>query len=365
MPTVGELLTALDEIAPPHLAYADDPIGLQVGRKSDTFEKALVTLDVTPAAVQAAVGAGAGVVVAHHPPIYRPVKGISGDSLEAQVLRAAVKGDVALIAAHTNWDAAEGGVNDTLASLLSLTDVESFGEDLPAEELKLTVFVPDAEADRIIDVLAEAGAGGMGLYRRCAFFSRGTGTFEPQAGADPTIGRVGVREEVSEVRVEMRVPAQLRVAVENALLEAHPYEEPAYDFFRVEAPPASLGRMGTLRETMRFAEMRNYVDRALGSRCELFGKLERVVSKVAVVGGAGGDFWLIAKSAGCDVLITGECAHHQARDAAETGFAIVEAGHYHTEHPGMVALCARLAEAMPSAALEVFEPAVGRCGRPD
>ncbi|MEO7454462.1 MAG: Nif3-like dinuclear metal center hexameric protein, partial [Fimbriimonadales bacterium] len=188
---------------------------------------------------------------------------------------------------------------------------------------------------------------------------------EPQAGASPAIGEIGKREEVEEVRIEMRVPASARQAVESTLLKTHPYEEPAYDFFRVEAPPASLGRMGTLPESVPSAELRAFVDRALGSRCELYGKLERKVSKVGVVGGAGGDYWMRAKCAGCDVLVTGECAHHHGRDAAESGFCIVEAGHYHTEQPGMLALCKRLNVAMPSAGFEVFEPPKGRCGRPE
>jgi dinuclear metal center YbgI/SA1388 family protein len=365
VPTVGELLDALDDIAPSHLAYADDPIGLHVGRKSDAFERAVVALDVTPAAVEYAASLGASVIVAHHPPIYHPLKNVAGDSLDAQVIRGSIKHGIALVAAHTNWDAANGGVNDSLASLLSLSEVTPFGNDLPAKELKLSVFVPLAETQRLIDALAAAGAGGMGLYRRCAFFAEGTGTFEPQEGASPAIGEVGAREEVEEMRVEMRVPAHCRDAVEKVLLGAHPYEEPAYDFFRVEAPPASLGRMGKLPEPVRFGELRGYVDRALGSRCELFGKLERKVSTVGVVGGAGGDFWTRAKSAGCDVLVTGECAHHHGRDAAETGFCVIEAGHYHTEHPGMVVLCERLRQAMPSASFDVYEPAKGRCGRPD
>ncbi|MEO7454513.1 MAG: Nif3-like dinuclear metal center hexameric protein, partial [Fimbriimonadales bacterium] len=169
MPTVGELLSVLDKIAPPHLAYAEDPIGLQIGRESDVFEKAVVALDVSPAAIEFAVSIGAHVIVAHHPCIYRPLKNVAGDSFETQVVRAALKSDVAVIAAHTNWDAAEGGVNDTLASLLSLSGVVAFGNDVPAQELKLSVFVPAEGAQVLIDALADAGAGGIGLYRRCAF----------------------------------------------------------------------------------------------------------------------------------------------------------------------------------------------------
>jgi dinuclear metal center YbgI/SA1388 family protein len=365
VPTVGELLTALDEIAPPQLAYPDDPIGLHIGRKSDAFEKALVTLDLTPSAIEHAVHIGAKAIVGHHPAIYYPAKHISGDSFESQVLRGAIRNDIAVMSAHTNWDAAEGGVNDTLASLLSLSNVRAFGNDVATSELKLTVFIPEEKAEGLIDALAAVGAGGIGLYRRCAFFSAGTGTFEAQAGADPTVGEIGERSNVDEMRIEMRVPSARREQVEKALLETHPYEEPAYDFFKVETPPNSLGRMGDLSRPLAFSEMRAYIDRALGSRCELFGKLEKIVRTIGAVGGAGGDFWTKAKAAGCDALVTGECAHHQGRDASETGFCIVEAGHYHTEHPGMVALAERLRAALPQAQFEVYEPPKGRCGRPD
>jgi dinuclear metal center YbgI/SA1388 family protein len=364
MPTVAELLNALDMIAPPELAYPDDPIGLQVGRKSDVFEKALVCLDVTPSAIEHAVSIGAGAVVAHHAPIYNPVRTLSGDGFQAQVLRAAIRSEVAVLVAHTNWDAAPGGVNDTLASALSLSSVMPFGDDVAAKVFKLSFFVPAGDVDRLIDALSAAGAGGLGLYRRCAFYSRGVGTFEPQEGAAPAIGSIGSREAVDEMRVEMRVPGGCRQSVETALIEAHPYEEPAYDFWEVSAAPASLGRMGDLFASMSFGDLREWVDGVLGSRCELFGKLDRKISRIGIVGGAGGDYWVKARRAGCDVLLTGECRHHEGVEAAESGFGIIEAGHYHTEQPGMIALAGRLSDAV-SAEFVVYEPPPGRCGRPD
>lgn len=364
MPTVAELQATLDELAPPELAYPDDPIGLQAGRKSDIFDSALVTLDVTPAAVERACAIGAQAIVTHHAPIYHPLRHLAGDGLQAQVLRGALANGIAILVAHTNWDAAPNGINDTLASRLGLHDVVPFGDDIQVRSMKVSVFVPSAHCDRLIDALSGAGAGGLGLYRRCAFYAPGTGTFEPQEGASPAIGSVGSREEVQEMRVEMRLPISARAAVENALLDAHPYEEPAYDFWEVAAKPASLGRWGRLPSAIPFSELRALVDTALGSRCELYGKPERKVSKVAVIGGAGGDVWIDARMAGCDVLVTGECRHHEAVEAAETGFGIVEAGHYPTEQPGMERL-AELLGGRLDAKFEVFVPNVGRCGRSD
>lgn len=364
MPTVAELLHALDTIAPPQLAYPNDPIGLQVGRKSDVFEKAVVTLDVSPAAIDYAVSVGAAAIVSHHALIYHPLRSLAGDGFQAQAIRAALRANLAVLTAHTNWDAAPGGVNDTLADALGLQGLAPFGNDIETDVYKLSVFVPAADAQGLIDSLAEAGAGGLGYYRRCAFFSPGTGTFEPQPGASPAIGEVGSRSEVDEVRIEMRLDGDLKPAVEAALLAAHPYEEPAYDFWKVSSDPVSLGRTGTLPGAMRFGDLREYVDHAIGSRCSLFGKMDRKVSRIGVVGGAGGDYWLKARRAGCDALVTGECRHHEAVEAAESGFGVIAAGHFHTEQPGVVALAERLRQVVGGDFL-VFSPEVGRSGRPD
>jgi dinuclear metal center YbgI/SA1388 family protein len=364
MPTVSALLDALDAIAPAHLALPDDPIGLQVGRVADEFDQCLVTLDATPEAMERAASEGARAVVCHHPLIYHPMRNLTGDGVIARSIRVAVQNSIAVVAAHTNWDAANGGVNDTLARLLGLEEVSPFGGDVPYSAYKLTTFVPNSALDRVIDSLAAVGAGEIGLYRRCAFYHSGTGTFEPQPGSNPTLGRVGERENADEIRLEMRVPLWAKAKALKALLESHPYEEPAYDLFQVEESPRSLPRMGTLPAALTSTELAQLVDERLGSTSRVYGKPDRKVMRVGLVGGAGGGYWKRAASAGCDALVTGEVRHHEAVEASETGMVIIEAGHYHTEQPGMAALSDALAAALPSASFGVFTPEAGRCGRP-
>ena len=96
---------------------------------------------------------------------------------------------------------------------------------------KLVVFVPVADADRLVDALAAAGAGAIGDYDRCAWTSEGTGTFRPLQHANPTVGVVGAIESVRESRVEMVVPRRRVAEVVSALRATHPYEEPAYDIY--------------------------------------------------------------------------------------------------------------------------------------
>src|SRR5690606_34466322 len=106
---------------------------------------------------------------------------------------------------------------------------------------KLVVFVPEPDADRLIDALSDAGAGRIGAYDRCAWTASGVGTFRAGEGANPTIGDVGKVEQVPETRVEMVMPRGRRRAVLEALVATHPYEEPAYDVYELAGLPSSSG----------------------------------------------------------------------------------------------------------------------------
>ena len=92
-------------------------------------------------------------------------------------------------------------------------------------------FVPEVALDATRDAVFAAGAGRIGAYERCSWYTAGTGTFFARAGAEPAIGEVGREERVPELRVETVVPAELADAVVRALIEAHPYEEVAFDLY--------------------------------------------------------------------------------------------------------------------------------------
>ena len=96
---------------------------------------------------------------------------------------------------------------------------------------KLVWFVPREALDATREAVFAAGAGVIGNYTRCSWYTEGTGTFLGGAGSAPTVGRAGTDERVNELRVETRVSAERVEAVVAALREAHPYEEPAYDLY--------------------------------------------------------------------------------------------------------------------------------------
>jgi hypothetical protein len=98
---------------------------------------------------------------------------------------------------------------------------------------KLVVFVPENALDRVRDALFAAGAGRIGDYERCSWYTAGTGTFLGGEGADPAIGEAGREERVPELRLETVFPADRQREVLAALRNAHPYEEPAFDVYEL------------------------------------------------------------------------------------------------------------------------------------
>jgi hypothetical protein len=98
---------------------------------------------------------------------------------------------------------------------------------------KLVVFVPAEALDAVRDALFAAGAGRIGDYERCSWYTEGTGTFFGTKRAEPTIGERGREERVPELRLETVYPAEREEEVVQALREAHPYEEPAFDLYAV------------------------------------------------------------------------------------------------------------------------------------
>ena len=96
---------------------------------------------------------------------------------------------------------------------------------------KLVVFVPREALDSVRDALFAAGAGRIGAYERCSWYTEGTGTFLGGEGTSPTVGQAGREERVAELRLETIFPAERQDEIVEALRAAHPYEEPAFDVY--------------------------------------------------------------------------------------------------------------------------------------
>ncbi len=134
---VRDLLNHIDTFAPFALSEEWDNPGLMIGSYNADVSKVAVCLDAVSEAVVSAHENHCDVLLCHHPLIFRGVKKIDVDSEFGRTLSAAIRYGVNIIATHTNWDKAEGGVNDTLASLLGLVKTE------PLDEFGLSGTMPE------------------------------------------------------------------------------------------------------------------------------------------------------------------------------------------------------------------------------
>ncbi len=99
---------------------------------------------------------------------------------------------------------------------------------------KLVVYVPLTHAEAVREVIGNAGGGKLGNYSHCSFSSLGKGRFLPLEEAEPHIGSIGVSEVVDEERIEMTVNEAVLDDVIRVMKEVHPYEEVAYDVYKLE-----------------------------------------------------------------------------------------------------------------------------------
>lgn len=325
-----QIIELFEQFAPKHYAMEGDPIGLHIGSLQKPVTKVMIALDVLEEVVDEAIENNVELIIAHHPLIYRPLKKIDTASASGRIVEKLIKHDIAVYAAHTNLDVASGGINDLLADALQLenTSVLVPTNDIPLK--KLVVFVPVEAEEQVREALGRAGAGAIGNYSNCSFTTGGTGRFLPEEGSEPVIGMQGKLEAVSEVRIETIYPENMEKRVLSAMIKAHPYEEVAYDIYRIEnqGEVLGLGRIGRLPHEMKLKEFAEHVKHTLDVKhVRVVGDLHSTIKKVAVLGGDGNKYFQAAKFKGADVYVTGDMYYHTAHDAMMTNLNIVDPGH--------------------------------------
>ncbi len=343
-PKVSDIVGIINKVAPFAEAESWDNVGLQIGSPGAPVDQIMVALDPCREAVNAALTSRCQLLVTHHPLIFNPLKKITSSDATGSIITTMIKNDIALVAMHTNYDIAVGGMNDLLAERLGIESTAPLQESGKELLLKLVVFVPAGHESELLAALAPF-CSSIGNYSDCSFRVAGTGTYRPLQGAQPYIGEIGKREEVGESRLEVMLRKAELASALNALRKAHPYEEPAFDLYQLMNKADSrggLGRIGKLPAGRTLGKFAAEVGELLGVKgIRIVGDPARQVNKVALCGGSGATLLREALFQGADVLVTGDIKYHEAREAEAAGLAIVDAGHFATELP-MVAGFARV-----------------------
>lgn len=350
-PVLAEVISVLEQLYDPSWARDWDRVGLVCGDPQAPVRRVLLAVDPVAAVVDEALDWHADLVITHHPLLLRPVHSVAATTAKGRLVHRLVRADCALYTAHTNADAAAPGVSDALARVLGLRDLSPLSADEPDPIDKIVTFAPPDAADLIVDALAKAGAGVIGDYARCAFTAVGTGTSVPGAQARPTVGEPGRREDVAEVRIEMVMPRDRRLAVLEALGQAHPYEQPPVDVHELASWSAvrGIGRVGRLSTPVTLREFALLVAEALPATAQgvrVTGEPTAMVGRVAVCGGAGDSLLAAARAAGVDAFVTADLRHHpvsEAREEAGDGAPyLLDVAHWSSEWPWLAGVANRL-----------------------
>ncbi|MGJ9456987.1 Nif3-like dinuclear metal center hexameric protein [Oceanobacillus sp. CF4.6] len=327
----SDIFRIMENWAPKSLAYEWDNVGLQIGSYHKPVKKILVTLDVTESVVDEAVENDVHLIIAHHPLLFKPMKQVNIETAQGKIIQKLINNGITVYAAHTNLDAADGGVNDMLCDLLGIDQREILLETSNEKLYKIAVYVPESHVKDVSVSLSDSGAGHIGNYSHCTFQSKGQGTFKPLEGTNPFIGAENEIEIVNEVKLETIVQQSNLQNVINHLIDAHPYEEVAYDIYPLEneGKQYGIGRIGTLNKPMDLKSLCVHVKEVLDvPALRVTGNLNKKVKSIAVLGGSGEKYIHTANRKGADVYITGDMSFHIAQEAEQIGLSVIDPGHY-------------------------------------
>lgn len=341
---IKEIIRHLESKAPSETAERWDNVGLLVGDPGADTSGAIICIDLTAEAIEAAKKKKFSLIINHHPCIFPRGQGLSkvisqGADLSPLIYRAIQEG-ISVASYHTNFDQCALEVTQKFAEGMEITPLGRL-LDAPSGSLtKLVVFVPESHAEAVRTAIGEAGAGHIGNYDRCTFGVVGEGTFRGLEGANPFIGTPGKLETAPEVRIETVFPKGLEKQVITAMKASHPYEEVAYDLYQVLQAPAEggltralgYGIWGDFLEPKPFAEVTQRVKRLFDSTgFWVTNPPPKTVKRVGFVAGKGASFIGAAAARGCDLFITGEAGYHSALEGARRGLAVMELGHRESE----------------------------------
>jgi len=332
MTTIQDIINSLEILAPLSYQESYDNSGLLTGNSQEAITGILISLDMNEDIVNEAIERNCNMVIAHHPIIFKGLKKLTGSNYVERTIIKAVQNNIAMYAIHTNLDSISTGVNKKICDKLELINTRILA---PKDNTlkKLITYIPVNETDKVLNALFEAGAGKLGNYQECSFQSTGNGTFFPLEKANPSIGKIGQRENVQETRVELIFETPLQSKIISTLLKNHPYEEPAYDIIQLENKNSLIGAgmVGDLKEPMPETEYLQLVKKQLNLQVLKHTTLtNKPVNKVAVCGGSGSFLIRNAIAANADVFITSDVKYHEFFDA-ENKIIIADVGHYESE----------------------------------
>jgi dinuclear metal center YbgI/SA1388 family protein len=333
---IQEFISTLEEVIPlGSVGYDRDAVGVQVGfPKGAELTRALFAFEITDEIVDEALSLGVNLIVAFHPLIFPNLTRVDDSTRTGALIGRLVRSNIALYIQHTAFDAhPEFGTSRLMAEALGLEQIKPIA-GLAGTMNKIVVYVPQESVEAVRSAMSEAGAGRIGNYSKCSFEIEGKGTFKGDSGAHPTVGQAGSFERVSEVRLEMSCEMWNLNPVLRAMTSAHPYEEIAFDVLQIASgsPNFGMGAVGEWEEGKSIEDVLALTKATFGTAVLRHNEVRtKQLTKIAMLGGAGMDFYSGAVRSGAQAFITADVRYHDFHRARFDDILLIDAGHAETE----------------------------------
>jgi len=318
---IRQISTFLNQWAPPSVKMDYDNVGLLVGNPDTPVTSILTCLDVTEDIVEEAIQKGCNLIVTHHPLIFSKIGRINPTHSQGRIIYSLIKNDIALLAAHTNLDAALDGVSFALANTLGLDGLRF----LKASE-------PISRKIRLVTTHKEPGA----VLKLLNYYSaEDAHFFNVENRSDGVV--------CFEATIDQHLLKELKAGLKKEGL----LKEGKFQVTQLASPSKNYG-YGVIghypEEGVGMNEFLHLVSKALNLKAIRYsGSVDRI-KKVAVCGGSGSMLKKEAIAAGVQAFVTSDIKYHDYFLEKEN-FMLLDVGHYESEYPIVEALKNELSEA--------------------
>jgi dinuclear metal center YbgI/SA1388 family protein len=332
---IKDIVNGLENAVPLNLQENWDNSGYQLKLDNEPVTGVLTSLDLTPAAVSLAIKRKCNLIIIHHPFFFSPVKSISINSQDSQIIFNLIKNRICVYAMHTNFDSSYYSMSKFIAEKIGLISLSPL-KPHKKTYYKLSVFIPKGYVAAVRQVLFDTANPQIGNYENCSFETKGKGSFKPLTGANPFIGEKETISFADESKLELIVSEDRLPSTIEEMKKVHPYEEVAYDVYPLfnygGKDLEGIGIIGNFNHSIKFKDLLKKLNKLIKpAYINYCGNMEKPIKKAAIVSGSGFSFIDETIKQNSDVLISSECSHDKALKAIKNGLCLIDMPHFDTE----------------------------------
>ncbi|MGL4590039.1 MAG: Nif3-like dinuclear metal center hexameric protein [Mycoplasmatales bacterium] len=317
-----ELINTLDFFYPTHISEDWDNVGLQLGGSNKEVNRILTALEITDEVVDEAIEKKIDVIVVHHPVIFKPLKTLATNSISNRRIVRLIKADIAVYVVHTNADIANNGMNDWLAEIIGLNKQFVLAPSVPIKLNNIQIELSESNVEDIINIMRLIGAGHTSKNLVEVYMY-------PKIKLEKTNENEESEHDVIILEANLSDEQEILLKKKLSIYNKKTKKRVCFISNQLNSNRTMLGigRYGQIKPKTLEHFAKDLKKKFGLDHLKITGDLEKIISRVAVVGGAGCDYLEAARQNKCDVLVTGDVKFHDARAALDLGIALIDIGH--------------------------------------